>query len=70
MMDGKWAKMAWGATSSYLIVDFGESTIDEAIEMTQRAGLKHLYHSSPFETWGHFKLKSDLFPHGWDGFRE
>lgn len=70
MMDGKWAKTAWGATSSYLIVDFGESTIDEAIEMTRRAGLKYLYHSSPFKTWGHFKLKPHLFPHGWDGFRE
>jgi len=70
IMDGKWAKMSREATSSYLIVDFGESTIDQAIEMTQRAGLKHLYHSSPFETWGHFKLKPQLFPHGWDGFRE
>ena len=70
MMEGKWAKTAWDATASYLIVDFGESTIDQAIEMTQRAGLKHLYHSSPFETWGHFKLKPALFPHDWDGFRE
>lgn len=70
MLDGMWAKMAPGATASYLIVDFGESTIDQGIEMTQRAGLKYLYHSSPFETWGHFKLKPDLFPHGWDGFRD
>jgi hypothetical protein len=70
MLDGTWAKMAPGATASYLIVDFGESTIDRAIEMTQRAGLKYLYQSSPFETWGHFKLKPALFPHGWDGFRE
>ena len=62
--------MAPGATASYLIVDFGESTIDRAIEMTQRAGLKYLYQSSPFETWGHFKLKPGLFPHGWDGFRD
>jgi hypothetical protein len=69
MWDGKWAKMAPGATASYLIVDFGESTIDRAIEMTQRAGLKYLYQSSPFETWGHFKLKPELFPHGCDGFR-
>jgi len=69
-LDGTWAKTAWRATASYLIVDFGESTIDRAIEMTQRAGLKHLYHSSPFETWGHFKLKPHLFPQGWDGFRD
>jgi hypothetical protein len=69
-MGGVWAKMAPGATASYLIVDFGESTIDLAIEMTERAGLKYLYQSSPFETWGHFKLKPALFPRGWDGFRD
>ena len=38
--------------------------------MTKRAGLKHVYQSSPFETWGHFKLKPALFPRGWDGFRD
>ncbi len=70
MLGGTWAKMATGATESYLIVDFGESTIDLAIEMTRRAGLKHVYQSSPFETWGHFKLKPALFPRGWDGFRD
>jgi hypothetical protein len=70
MLNGTWAKMAPGANASYLIVDFGESTIDQGIEMTRRAGLKYLYHSSPFETWGHFQLKPSLFPNGWDGFRE
>ena len=70
ILDGKWAKISPGATESYLIVDFGESTIDRAIEATQAAGLKYLYHSSPFETWGHFKLKPAMFPHGWDGFRD
>ena len=70
ILNGKWAKTSPEATASYLIVDFGEGTIDRAIEMTQRAGLKYLYHSSPFETWGHFKLKPGLFPRGWDGFRD
>ena len=70
ILDGKWAKISPGATESYLIVDFGESTIERAIEATQAAGLKYLYHSSPFETWGHFKLKPAMFPHGWDGFRD
>jgi hypothetical protein len=68
-LSGQWAKIAPEATSSYLIVDFGEDTIDRAINMTQRAGLKYLYHSSPFESWGHFKLKPALFPNGWDGFK-
>ena len=70
MLDGEWAKTARRATSSYLIVDFSESNIERAIEMTRRAGLKYLYHSSPFATWGHFQLKPDLFPNGWDGLRE
>ena len=69
MIDGVWGKVSPGATASYLIVDFGESTVDRAIEMTRRAGLKYLYHSSPFATWGHFQLKPDLFPNGWEGFR-
>lgn len=70
LIDGTWAKTSTGATASYLIVDFSESTVDRAIEMTRRAGLRYLYHSSPFAHWGHFQLKPDLFPHGWDGFRE
>lgn len=69
ILDGVWGKVAPHATSSYLIVDFGEDTIDRAIEMTRRAGLNYLYHGSPFETWGHFELKRSLFPHGWAGLR-
>jgi hypothetical protein len=69
ILGGVWAKTAPGATAFYLIVGFGESTVDRAIEKTQNAGLMYLCHSSPFETWGHFKLKTDLFPQGWDGFR-
>ena len=69
MLDGVWGKMASKANGSYLIVDFSETTIDRAIEMTRRAGLNYLYHSSPFEAWGHFQLKPSLFPHGWDGLR-
>ena len=70
MLDGVWAKQATNANCSYLIVDFSENNVDRAIEMTKRAGLNYLYHSSPFETWGHFELKRSLFPHGWDGFRD
>ncbi len=69
LLDGVWAKVSSQANGSYLIVDFGEETIDRAVEMTRRAGLRYLYHSSPFETWGHFRLKPDLFPHGWEGLR-
>lgn len=69
MLDGGWAKQSPQANCAYLIVDFSESTIARAIEMTRRAGLRYLYHSSPFETWGHFQLKPNLFPNGWDGLR-
>jgi hypothetical protein len=68
-LNGMWAKQSPDATSSYLIADFGEETIDQAITMTRRAGLKVVYQSSPFETWGHFHLKPTLFPNGWEGFR-
>lgn len=69
MLNGIWGKLAPDANASYLIMDFSESTIDQAIDATQRAGLSSLYHSGPFETWGHFKLKPRQFPHGWDGLR-
>lgn len=68
-IDGEWAKTSPAATASYLIMDFGEATIDAAVATTRAAGLRYLYHSAPFETWGHFALKKDLFPGGWDGFR-
>jgi hypothetical protein len=69
MLDGVWAKEARNATCSYLIVDFSEDNVDLAIEMTKKAGLSRLYHSSPFETWGHFKLKPEFFPHGRAGLK-
>jgi hypothetical protein len=69
LLDGVWGKTSPAANAAYLIVDFGENNIDQAIALTQAAGLRYLYHSSPFETWGHFKLKPRLFPHGPDGLK-
>lgn len=69
LVDGVWGKMSPTANASYLIIDFGEGNIDQAIALTQAAGLRYLYHSSPFETWGHFRLKPRLFPHGQDGLK-
>ncbi len=70
MIDGAWGKIAPGATASYLIVGFGEDTIDEAVALTKRAGLQYLYHGGPFSTWGHFQLNPSQFPHGWPGLKE
>ena len=69
MIDGVWGKVAPGATAAYLIVGFGEETIDEAISITKRAGLRYLYHGGPFSTWGHFQLNPSQFPHGWNGMK-
>jgi len=67
-IDGDWGKKARSAAAAYLILNFGEEDIDEAIAWTKRAGLRYLYHPEPFETWGHFEL-SDRFPNGRAGLR-
>ncbi len=68
-VDGVWGKTARGASAAYLILDFTERDIDQAIGWTKRAGLRYLYHPEPFETWGHFQLRADRFPHGRAGLR-
>jgi hypothetical protein len=70
MIDGVWGKVSPGATAAYLIVGFGEDTIDQAIAITKLAGLKYLYHGGPFSTWGHFELNPSQFPHGWAGMKD
>ena len=69
MIDGEWGKLARSASAAYVILPFGESTIDEAVEVTLQAGLRYLYHPDPFETWGHFRLGDD-FPAGVEGLRD
>ncbi len=68
-IDGKWGKTARTASAAYLIYDFGENNIDEAINYAKKAGLRYLYHSGPFATWGHFELNESQFPNGWDGLK-
>ena len=68
-IDGVWGKEAKTASAAYLIYDFGEATIDEAIAYTKQAGLRYLYHSGPFKNWGHFELNEGAFPNGWDGLK-
>lgn len=69
ILDGVWAKQSPNATESYLIVGFGEKDLDQAIALTQRAGLRYLYTDSCFETWGHFRLNKERFPDGWLSMR-
>jgi len=68
-IDGKWGKQVRSASAAYLIYGFNENNIDEAIAFTRQAGLRYLYHPGPFKNWGHFELKENEFPNGWDGMK-
>ncbi|MGD2124381.1 MAG: hypothetical protein PVJ76_21810, partial [Gemmatimonadota bacterium] len=67
-IDGEWGKTAPGASAAYMILPFSETTVDRAVDLTLRAGLRYLYHPEPFSTWGHFELGPD-FPNGAEGLR-
>lgn len=67
-IDGRWGKTVRTASAAYMILGFGEGDIDRAIDYTQRAGLRYLYHPGPFKTWGRFLL-NDQFPSGRQGLR-
>ncbi|MEO5998331.1 MAG: hypothetical protein ABIN89_16370 [Chitinophagaceae bacterium] len=70
VIDGEWGKQSAAATSSYLIMNFGEKNIDTAISICKKAGLHYLYHGGPFETWGHFKLQQNEFPANWASLKQ
>ncbi|RAK03204.1 hypothetical protein LX87_01326 [Larkinella arboricola] len=69
MIDGVWGKQNPAASASYLIMDFGEENVSQAIALTQKAGLRYFYHGGPFENWGHFQLKKREFPNNWASMR-
>jgi len=64
MIDGEWVKTSRKATASYLIMSFNVENLEKALELTEMAGLKHLYHGGPFNNWGHFDLNKEDFPQG------
>lgn len=71
MIDGEWVKTNRNAAAAYLITNFTEATIDDAIALTKQAGLKYLYHyGKTFETWGQFELYKGEFPNGIEGLKE
>ena len=70
MLNGVWAKKAREATSAYLIQGFNVENMDDAINLTKRAGLKYVYQGGPFENWGHFDLNSKQFPNNWESMKE
>ncbi len=70
ILDGQWGKTANSATASYLIMNFGEKTLDIAIDLTKEAGLNYLYHGGPFINWGHFELNKTEFPDNWESMKK
>jgi len=70
VIDGEWGKISQGATAAYLIVDFGEENLDDALNLVRKAGLRYLYHGSPFTNWGHFDLREELFPENWESLKK
>ena len=69
MIEGVWGKMSPAANQSYLITDFTEETITDAVRYTKMAGLSYVYHPDPFGQWGHFTLKPNSFPNGDEGLK-
>ncbi len=69
MLNGIWAKKAKEATSAYLIQDFNINTINKAVELTRKAGLKYVYQGGPFENWGQFDFKKNAFPDNWESMK-
>ena len=69
IIEGVWGKESRGAMRSYLITDFSENDLDLALEKTQRAGFRTLYHPDPFKHWGHFDWNPSLTKGGDAGMK-
>ena len=70
MIDGEWGKTAPAAAAAYIITDFTEDNVEQAIALTKRAGLRYLYHyGKTFDNWGHFDLYKGEFPNGMAGLK-
>ena len=71
IINEQWGKIAPEANAAYIITNFNEDNVDDAIDLTKRAGLKYLYHyGKTFENWGHFELYKGEFPSGRKGLKE
>lgn len=71
MIDGQWGKVSRDAAAAYIITNFTEENVEQAIALTKKAGLRYLYHyGKTFENWGHFDLYEGEFPNGIAGLKE
>jgi len=69
VIDGNWTRISKVTGKPYLISSFSEENFDEMLGYTERLGFYSIYHSHPFDTWGHFDLLKNLFPNGREGMR-
>jgi hypothetical protein len=70
MINSQWGKTAPEAAAAYIITNFTEDNVEEAIAITKKAGLKYMYHyGKTFENWGHFDLYEGEFPNGMAGLQ-
>ena len=69
MIDGEWGKTSRSANAAYVIMNFSEEEAEWALDVTEKAGLRYLYHEGPFNTWGRFELNPESFPDGAESLR-
>ncbi len=68
-IEGQWIRTSPERGRPYLITEFTEENFDEMLLLTERLGFYCIYHEGPFETWGHYSLLKDEFPHGRTGMK-
>ena len=66
---GEWIKTSSAPGRPYMITTFTEQNVDSFLTLAKRMGMAGVYHEDPFETWGHFVLRKEYFPHGRPGFK-
>lgn len=69
LLDGEWDKASRSAMDSYLISNFSENDFDFVLDKVQLAGFRNVYHTDPFETWGHFNWKPSFVKNGDEGVK-
>jgi len=68
--NGEWLKSSRQGAPVMFIIEYGEDSIDQALDLTERAGLNMIYcWKDIFKSWGHFELDSKRWPNGWKGLR-
>lgn len=70
VIDGEWIRTSNATGKPYLIASFSEENFDKMLDYTARLGFYSIYHSHPFDTWGHFDLLKRLFPNGREGMKQ